>query len=181
MAVSPVGIRPARPQDVPTIRAMLAPAVRSGEVLPRAVLAEDFLVAEDAAELVGVVALTEWSESVVELGSLVASRRGCGVGARLVAAAMEWAALKGYADIVALTSLDDWFGRRGFVSLPTPPWALARHARLRSVPTSGGVILQATVLKAQRSCSSCHRLGICRQVLMHQPASALDHRRQRVA
>ena len=177
-----VGIRPAREHDVPAIRAMLATAVRSGEVLPRAVVAADFLVAEDTAELVGIVALTEWSDSVVELGSLVAIRRGCGVGARLVASAIEWAAMRGYSDIVALTAIDDWFARRGFVAVSIAPWALARRSpRLMSLSSSGGAIFEATVVKAQRSCATCHRLGACRQVLMHQPLSAPGVRRQWVA
>ena len=175
-------VRPARSRDVSAIRAMLLPAVRSGEVLPRAVVASDFLVADDGGELVGIVALTAWSESVVELGSLVASRRGCGVGSCLVTAALEWAAVRGYTDVVALTSLDGWFARQGFESVPTTPWALARSTpRLLSRSASGGAILEATAVKAQRTCSSCPRLEACQQVLMHQPAAALDVHHQRVA
>lgn len=177
-----VGIRPAREPDLPAIRALLATAVQSGAVLPRVVVAADFLVAEDATALVGIVALTEWSDSVVELGSLVATRRGCGVGARLVASAIQWAAMRGYSDVVALTALNDWFARRGFVPMSISPWALARRTpRLMTLPASGGAIFEATAVKAQRSCATCHRLGTCRQVLMHQPATAPGIRRQWVA
>jgi len=177
-----VRVRPARLADEPAIRDLLAPAVAAGEVLPRAVVAGDFLVAEDPDGIVGAVALTAWTDRVVELGSLVAARKGRGLGARLVQAALDEAARLGFQEVVALTALDKWFARRGFVVEPVAPWSLARSTPvLVQPPLEDSPVLEATAAKARRSCARCPRLARCQQVLMRQPAPAVDHRHLRVA
>ena len=101
-------IRRARPEDVPVIVALMEPEVARGTVLPRAVQAQDFLVGEAAC-----AALTAWSDTVVELGSVVSQRPG--MGTLIVEAACAEARARGFRKVVVLTSLTPWFARRGFV------------------------------------------------------------------
>ena len=153
-------IRRARSADRRALSRLLAPAVASGAILPTDPDPERFLVAEGPRGLVGAVALTPWTREVTELGSLVSAETGCGLGTRLVQAAVAHAAAEGFATVVALTGLGDWFGRRGFAPAATPPWALARapHAPAETLP--------GLVEKAQHSCRVCPRLARCTQALV---------------
>lgn len=175
-------VRGALAADVTAIRELLQPAVARGEVLPREVLAEDFQVAELDGVVVGAVALTRWTDRVVELGSLVAGVRGRGIGGLLVEGAAVRARAKGFKSIVALTSLDDWFVRNGFGAEEIEPWLLARAAPVL-VPSfaSGDALLDAVVAKARMSCAGCARLGSCRQTLMRRDLPAVMTRRRQVA
>jgi GNAT superfamily N-acetyltransferase len=134
--------------------------VAAGSILPTDPDPERFLVAEGKRGLVGAVALTPWAPEVVELGSLVSSETGRGLGSRLVQAAVAHAAAEGFATVVALTGIGDWFARRGFVASDTPPWALARGHE------ATGQALPGLTEKAERSCRVCPRLVGCRQVLL---------------
>ncbi len=159
-------IRPAVPEDRTALAALLAPAVASGAILPTDPDPRKFLVAEGPRGLVGAVALTPWTPEVTELGSLVSAETGCGLGTRLVQAAVSSAAAEGFATVVALTGLGDWFARRGFASTPTPPWALAR------APQTQAETLPGLVKKAQQSCRVCPRLASCKQALVARSVSA---------
>ncbi len=130
-------IRRARPEDVPVIQALMAPEVARGTVLPRAVQPEDFLIGEAAC-----AALTAWSSTVVELGSVVSQRPG--MGTLVVEAACAEARARGFKQVVVLTALTPWFLRRGFV-------------------VANGEELQG--LKASH-CAGCSRAFGCAQVLM---------------
>jgi N-acetylglutamate synthase-like GNAT family acetyltransferase len=166
-------VRAARPGDIPSLEALLAPEVAAGTILPRVVVAEDFLVAElRGAGIVGAVATSMWTEDVVELGSLVSARGGLGIGRMLVEAVMQRAALAGFRSVVALTGLNDWFGRLGFVSHPTRPWALARRQPV--LLTSCEPHVDAAVgWKASTVCSGCSRLSGCSQALMVRAVPAI--------
>jgi len=175
-------VRGARPADVPAISALLQPAVARGEVLPRKVVAEDFQVAELDGVVVGAVALTRWTDRVVELGSLVAGVRGCGIGALLVECAVDRATRQGFDNIVALTSIDEWFSRNGFGPEEVAPWLLARVTPvLVPAPSFGEVLLEAVVAKARQSCAGCSRLVSCSQVFMRRELPAVNTRRRQVA
>ena len=171
----PVLVRAATRSDTEAITAMLAPEVAAGTVLPRVVHPADFLVAEQGGILVGAVALTPWTDDVVELGSLVSRRRGLGVGRRLVEAVFERAGLDGFRSVVALTSIDGWFQQLGFVSHARAPWEQASAGpRLVSHPESH---LDAAVCwKARAVCAGCARLASCRQRLMVRAVSVSTRR-----
>ena len=159
---SPAFVRAARSADVDAIRVLLAPEVEAGTILPRVVRPEDFLVALMDGEIVAVVAMTRWTDEVVELGSLVSARPGLGLGGSLVQAVMEQASLQGFRSVVALTAIDGWFTRLGFRAHPTAPWALA--SRQPVLVSSLDDRLDAAVgWKAATVCAGCARLGRCRQ------------------
>lgn len=160
-------LRPATAADVPAITRLMAPEIAAGTLLPRAVDPADFLVAADGREILGAVALSPWSEEVVELGALVAGPRGRGVGAALVEAAIASACNRGYTEVVALSSLVGFFERAGFRRLGATPWALARGCA--ALP-EGRHIDEAIARKA-RICAGCDRLGSCSQALMALPLS----------
>lgn len=164
-----LAIRAATPSDIPAIEALMAPEVAEGTLLPRQVRAGDFLVAELGEALVGAVALAPWSESVAELGSLVAARRGAGLGALLVEAAMDEAYSRGYTTVVALTGIPGFFERRGFGTLAAAPWARARGCATLPVPPR---LDQALGYKA-RVCAACPRLEGCAQVLLYRSTAAV--------
>ncbi len=155
-------IRPAIAADVPAIRALMAPEIARGNLLPRAVDPADFLVAEDDGELVGTVALSPWTEDVVELGSLVSALRGVGLGAALVEAAAEEAGRRGYDVVVALTGIAPFFERAGFERLRAAPWARARGCE----SLSEGPLLDRAIAAKSRRCAGCDRLGACAQTLL---------------
>jgi N-acetylglutamate synthase-like GNAT family acetyltransferase len=158
-------VRDARPEDVRQIEAVMAPEVAAGRVLPRAVRADEFLVAEDPqGRIVGVVALAAWSAAVVELGSLVSAAQGRGLGALLVAAAVQEAARRGYTSIVALTSISGFFARNGFLSVADRPWARARGCG--TLPVADFPELGEAVANKARRCAACPRLAGCGQDLL---------------
>ena len=162
---SPALVRAAQTADVAAIRALLAPEVEAGTILPRVVRPEDFLVALLDGEVVGAVAMTRWTEDVVELGSLVSARPGLGLGRALVHAVLEKASQERFRSVVALTAIDGWFTRLGFQAHPTPPWALAsRHPVL--VAPSDDRLDAAVGWKAAAVCAGCARLGRCQQRLV---------------
>lgn len=155
-------IRPAVEADVLAIEALMAPEIATGALLPRAVDAADFLVAERDGVVVGAVGLKPWAAGVVELGSLVAGERGVGLGAALVAAAVAEAGARGYHTVVALTGLEGFFERHGFRAVGAAPWALARGAyALPTTPT-----LDQAVRHKASLCAACPRLGACAQALL---------------
>lgn len=159
-------VRPARAADVADIAALLAPAIARGEVLPRAVRADEFLVAEAAdGALVGAVALSPWNDEVVELGALVSSLPGAGVGSALARAAAIAADARGYDLIVALTHIPEWFSGRGFAPVSDPPWARVRG--IPSMPDTRFPELGAAVgAKARKSCAGCAHVASCGQALV---------------
>lgn len=157
-----VHIRPAAPVDVPAISALMAPEIAAGKLLPRVVDPAEFWVAVTRAGIVGAVALSPWSASVVELGSLVSSAPGRGVGSALVRAATEAAFERGFGRVVALTGIPDWFVRAGFSLVSATPWARARGCATLPVPAD---LDEAIGAKARR-CGVCPRLADCGQALL---------------
>ena len=102
---------------------------------------------------------------LIELGGLVSTLSGHGVGSRLVDVALREAAAEQYTTVVALTAIPDFFSRLGFSAHTQAPWRWARQTPLR-VPhdhLGRGVLLKAT------RCAGCPRLRTCSQVLMVHP------------
>ncbi|MCB9762130.1 MAG: hypothetical protein H6739_20080 [Alphaproteobacteria bacterium] len=166
-------VRPAVRRDRRRIEALLAPHVEAGAVLPRAVRAADFLVAEEAGALHGAVALTPWTAEVAELGSLVAEAPGRGVGRALVDATLALAGQRGHRAVVALTGLPGFFERLGFAASPQAPWGIARGLDRVRLLDQG--LDQALDHKAER-CATCPRLPACAQTLL---VRELAHKKRR--
>ena len=116
-----VTIRRARADDAGSIAALVQRHVASGTLLPRSVEfvgehASDFLVAEVDDRVVGFVHLEEYAPSLAEVRSLVVddAHQRRGVGAALVDAAEELAALREYATLFAVSNNDRFFRGRGY-------------------------------------------------------------------
>jgi len=158
--------------DLTAIGLLLAPEISAGTILPMEIRPEDFLVAElNGDTLVGAVAMRRWTDDVIELGSLVSGRSGMGVGRHLVQAVLERASQTGFRSVVALTSLDGWFGRLGFSPHALHPWALARR-QPQLISESAPHIDSAVSWKASSACAHCTRLATCQQRLMVQAVPA---------
>ncbi len=162
----PPRIEAATAADLPAIDALLAPHVARGLVLPRKAGADAFLVARQApgrrGRIVGTVALTAWSDRVVELGSLAVDAPGLGLGARLVRAAEERAAALGFDRVVALTSSPGFFLRCGWQPSAHNPWARARA--LDAEPANP--VLSAALDRKALVCAACPRLSTCTQTML---------------
>lgn len=76
------------------------------------------VIRDDDGRVVGCVCLDEYSPSLVELVSLAVdpAHHRKGLGARLIAAAVDLAKRRGYPEIFAVSFADDLFQRCGFVA-----------------------------------------------------------------
>lgn len=124
-----VTIRPAKEGDLARITAMVAMNAHKGGLLPRSednirASLRNFMVAEMAAangdsaqrEVVGCGSLVPMNTSLVELRSLAVdeTRRGAGIGQKLVVALVEEARQRKFSLIFALTRAMRFFERCGF-------------------------------------------------------------------
>ncbi len=174
-----ITVRPATPDDTAAIEALMAPEITRGTVLPRSVNTDDFLLAFEGARLVGTVALTPQSSRIIELGSLVSTVAGVGLGQRLVEAAMVWAEIKGFDVVMALTAIPGFFERAGFRGASHAPWITAR--RKLAMPHPLPLIPCADAVEASRAksttCVDCPRLHACSQTMLLRPIPARQRRR----
>ena len=120
-------IRPATPDDVAGIVALIDLNVPSGELLPRTpefVLGhlEHFLVADRDREIIGCVHLDEYAPSLAEVRSLAVSpaAQGAGVGVALVEALERLARKRDYATVFAVSNSGEFFRRRGYAERHIP-------------------------------------------------------------
>ena len=163
-----IEIRPAAPGDIAAIHTLLAPFIAKGQVLPKEVTHDAFLVAFDGDTMVGSVALTPLDHAVAELGSLVSTRRGQGLGRRLVDEVTKRAAAEGFELVVALTAEPSFFENVGFKPTSISPWMSARRALNMPHPLPMRVddhALRAAQAKSS-ACQRCPRLITCHQVQM---------------
>lgn len=122
-------IRPATGADIEGILAIVNAYASQNLMLPRTaeqirrVLA-DFLVAEDAGCVVGCGSNVPLTPELTELRSLAvrAEYRGTGLGKQLVAALVAKARADGFEHICALTLVEPFFSRMGFVTVDR--WAI---------------------------------------------------------
>ena len=157
-----VVVRPARAEEGAVIAALMAPEIAAGNLLPRVVKPEDFLVATHGEDVVGAVGLGAWTDDVAELGSLVSAAPGRGVGVALVEAALAEAGARGYRTVVALTGIPGFFVRQGFDVARATPWARARGCETLPVSPT----LDRALSAKARICAACPRLAGCQQVLL---------------
>ncbi|MCC6317563.1 MAG: GNAT family N-acetyltransferase [Gemmatimonadaceae bacterium] len=115
-------ISPAREYDAPALAALNNRFNAAGLTLPRSeAFVESHLddyrvIRDDDGHIVGCVCLDEYSPSLVELVSLAVDpdHHRKGLGARLIAAAVDLARKRGYPEIFAVSFSDDLFTRCGF-------------------------------------------------------------------
>jgi amino-acid N-acetyltransferase len=130
-----IHIRPAHVGDVVAMQRLIAQYAERDDMLPRALhelyeSIRDFVVAEDAGEVVGCAALhVNWA-NLAEVKSLAVSeaRQGCGLGRLLVAALITEARELGVASLFCLTTSPGFFRKLGFVevdrdALPRKVWS----------------------------------------------------------
>ena len=156
-------IRQATPEDMPAIDRMIRPEVVAGRMLPRSTEACTFLVATVNDTIVGAVALKPLTNRVAELCSLIANRRGMGVGRRLVESLVARADALGYEEVVALTEATRFFTRCAFEPIKVAPWQVT-HRRRRSPFASA--LREATDVKA-KTCRACTRRPACSQTFVN--------------
>lgn len=161
-------IRAAMSRDASTIAALVDAEVRRGTVLPRSVRAEDFLVACEDDRVVGAVALSPLTPAAAELGTLVATVRGRGVGRALVEAALDRAERLGFGTVVALTGAPGFFERCGFDRVGDTPWLRARRRGGLGdvVPLPAPADVAGASAAKSRACARCPLLASCRQVFL---------------
>ena len=141
--------RRAKISDVAAIHALVAHYAAQGFLLPRA--AEEirahighFIVQEDGHRVVSCLSLVRYGADLAEIRSVAVDpeNRGQGLGARLIAAALNEARRRGIARVFAVTHAPQFFERQGFM------------AALRESLTE----------KLERDCRTCSQLRTCKLV-----------------
>jgi len=129
-------IRPAHLSDVPTLEALVAPWVASGDLLPRSRydfcrhIREYHVAVDHAGIVVGSVALKFYSLDLGELAALAVRGdwQGAGLGRALCATVIDEARALGLREVFALTRQPLFFTHLGFESaerehFPLKVWA----------------------------------------------------------
>lgn len=119
--VAKVIIRPAQPEDLEALSALIREFVEEGKLLPRTLdeleeLMTSFFVAELDGELLGCAALEVYNRKLAEIRSLAVSRRaqGHGVGRKLVQACVDRAKELDIFEVMAISASDEFFRAVGF-------------------------------------------------------------------
>lgn len=130
----------AEDRDIPAISALNNLYAPDGLTLTRdeafvtAHLQDYQVVRDKVANVVGCVALDEYSPSLVELVSLAVAPRaqGRGIGRSLIAAAEELARQRGYPEVFAISLADQLFLSMGFrsSSIDVYPEKIQRYAKI---------------------------------------------------
>jgi amino-acid N-acetyltransferase len=124
-----VAIRPAVEADIGGILAIVNDYAEQDLMLPRTAeqirrVLPHFLVAEHNSQVVGCGSLVRLTAELTELRSLAvaAEWRSTGLGRRLVEALVEQARAAGFEQVCALTLVESFFNRLGFVTVDR--WSL---------------------------------------------------------
>ncbi len=147
-------IRPARPEDIPTLYALVSEYARRGWLLPRsaeeiAATLPDWMVAEVEGRIVGCGSLVWMSPTLVEIRSLAVEEayQGNGVGGAIVQALVERARSAGAHTVFALTRAVPFFERIGFTvterdRFPEKVWRDCIYCPLRERCDEVAVVLR---------------------------------------
>jgi len=133
----PISIRPATPQDIGGIDALIEPFVDGGRLLERTWdeledLVKSGFVAEQSGKIVGFAALEVYSRKLAEVRSLAvaADVQRHGIGRKLVTACVERARERNILEVMAITSSEEFFRACGFdFTLPGEKKALFIQTR----------------------------------------------------
>ena len=128
-------IRPARPDDVDAIRALVEPLEQSGALIPRSINAieqhlEDYLVLDFDGALIGCGALHAF-EDAAEIASLAThpGHRDQDYGERILGALLHKAAQQALRSVFVLTTqTEHWFLERGFMRSDQSALPLTKRA-----------------------------------------------------
>lgn len=120
-------VRPARPLDAASIKALIDLYVPDGTLLPRTLEfihehLDDFLVATDDDVVLGCVHVDEYAPSLAEIRSLAVDpgAQGQGIGVSLVQAAEALAAVREYRTLFAVSDSESFFRARGYAPRHIP-------------------------------------------------------------
>jgi amino-acid N-acetyltransferase len=143
-----VQLRPAAPDDLPSVLSLLGEAhLPTQGVEPRAL--PDFIVAERDGKLVGVVGLEIYRDSALLRSAAVDPRwRGTGVGRALVERALDLSRERGIQDVYLLTTTaEHYFPRFGFscVERESVPEAVRDSVEFREACPASAVVMRKTV------------------------------------
>lgn len=137
-------IRPANADDFRDVTKLLA-----ANGLPTAgvpVTLENFLVAERASELVGVIGLEVFSDTALLRSAVVdESARGSGLGGQLVEGALAKARVLRVRDVYLLTmTAEKYFPRFGFVKVPreTAPAEMQQSVEFTTACPASAVLMK---------------------------------------
>jgi N-acetylglutamate synthase-like GNAT family acetyltransferase len=115
--------RRARISDAPAIFGLIAQYSEQGLLLARTEEevrrnVSHFLVQISSRRVVGCLSLEKYSADLAEIRSVAVDpeTRGCGIGAKLIAFALEEARQSGIARVFAVTHAPQFFERQGFVA-----------------------------------------------------------------
>jgi len=137
--ISPVIIRDAQVQDVAHIYQLMLPYMQDKTLIQRNEddiyqHLQEFIVAEQGGNILGVAALHIYSSHLAEIRSLVVNPQahGLGTGLLLVQACEKRGAAIGVSCVFALTYVDYFFVKQGYEvvtkeSLPQKVWTVCVH------------------------------------------------------
>jgi amino-acid N-acetyltransferase len=141
--------RRAKISDATAIHSLVAHYAAQGLLLPRAeeeirVNIDHFIVQEDERRVVSCLSLESYGADLAEIRSIAvdAENRGQGLGAGLIASALDEARRRGIARVFAVTHAPQFFERHGFA-------AAAR---------------QSLAEKIERNCRTCSQQRTCKLV-----------------
>jgi amino-acid N-acetyltransferase len=136
-----VVVRPARVADMLQVEPLINGFAKQELMLPKTIEQlsrnfREFVVAERDGRILGCAALRVYTPQLAELGSLAVSEaaQGLGLGAKLVAAVEEQAALHGIGTVFALTLQDVFFHKQGYRTVPKEMFPLKVWADCRACP-----------------------------------------------
>jgi amino-acid N-acetyltransferase len=138
-------VRPAQPEDVPKILALITPFVSGGKLLARTVeelrdLVPTGFVAQRGEVIVGFSALEIYSAKLAEIRSLAVSadQQKQGLGSQLVKACVDLAASRNILEVMVVTSSEAFFRDCGFdFTLPGEKKALFIQPASSEHPSEG--------------------------------------------
>ena len=143
-----VQLRPAAPNDLPSVLTLLGKANLPTQGVESGALS-DFIVAERDGKLVGVVGLEIYRESALLRSAAVdPGWRGTGVGRALIERALDLSQERGIQDVYLLTTTaEHYFPRFGFccVNRESVPEAVRGSVEFREACPASAVVMRKTV------------------------------------
>jgi amino-acid N-acetyltransferase len=141
--------RRAKLSDAPAIHSLVADYAAQGLLLPRA--AEEiranighFIVQEENCQVISCLSLESYGTDLAEIRSIAVDpeNRARGLGARLIASALNEARRRGIARVFAVTHVPKFFERQGFAAATR----------------------QSLIEKIERDCRTCSQQRTCKLV-----------------
>ncbi len=146
-----VQMRPAAPDDLPSVLSLLGKANLPTQGVDSGALS-DFIVAQRDGKLVGVVGLEIYRESALLRSAAVdPGWRGTGIGRALIERALDLSRERGIQDVYLLTTTaEHYFPRFGFccVNRESVPDAVRESVEFREACPASAVVMRKNVLQS---------------------------------